>query len=212
MNNVTELIQSGQGEVKTLPLNLAIALVDQKFNISGTQICLWDAPNQTDVIYLKFNGQSKPAIPFRRGKIIRTPFTTIHVSVPGTGAGTATIAYGTGDTDILSLLPNVSEASEVLEDIRDELQGDTTPDNWGNVAVGLVAVQVAAANADRNSIQIQAALGNTQTVWIGYANTVTNLNAAGSCPAGRCWWRDDYRGAVWAIAGGAGQVVHLDEV
>ena len=211
-SDIKRLIESGQGEIKVLPLDLSIALTDQRFTIAGTQIGLWDAPNQTDIIYLRLNEQSRPQIPFKRGKVLRVPFTEVYITVPAGLAGTAYILYGTGDQAILGIRPQVSEASEVLEDIRDELQGDQVPENWGNAAVGAAAVQILAANANRRSFHVQSALGNTQTIWVGYANTVTNINAAAALVAGQAFWLDDYRGPIYAIAGGAGQVVHYSEV
>jgi len=210
--NIKEQIQQGQGDPKLLPLNLAMALANVRFPIAGTQIGLWDAPSQTDIIYVRFNESDRALIPFKRGKMLRTPFTEIYITVPAGLAGTANFIYGTGDMDVFRIYPNVSESSEAIEDIRDELQGDLLPENWGNLVVGAVAAAVLAANANRRSFHVQAGLGNAQTIWVGYTNLVTNLNAAAALVAGQSFWLDDYRGPVWAIAGGAGQVLHYSEV
>jgi len=209
---IRELIQSGQAEPKQLTIDLATAVTDRKFTIAGTVLGLWDTPNQTDVIYIRFNENQRAQIPFKRGKVLRTPFTEIYVTVPAGLAGTAYLIYGTGEQSIFGVRPNISEASEVLEDIREELQGDQTPENWGNAAVGLVQSQILAANADRKGFHVEAGLGNAQTIWVGFDNTVTNLNAAAALVAGQSFWLDDYRGPVHAIAGGAGQVLHYCEV
>ena len=89
-----------------------------------------------------------------------------------------------------------------MSDVRVDIEG----------AVGLAQAQILAANADRRSFHVQAGLGNAQTVWIGYTNLVTNLNAAAALVAGQSFWLDDYRGPIHAIAGGAGQVLHYSEV
>ena len=210
--NIRELVQQGQGDPKLLTLDLTIALNNERFPIAGSQFGLWDAPNQSDIIYVRFNESTKAQIPFKRGKLIRAPFTEVYVTVPAGLTGTAYFLYGMGDMDVFRIHPNVSESSEVMEDIRDELQGDLVPENWGNAAVGLVQAQILAANANRRSFHVQAGLGNAQTVWIGYDNTVTNLNAAAALVAGQSFWLDDYRGPIHAIAGGAGQVLHYSEV
>jgi len=210
--DLKRLVDSGQGEAKVLEVDLSIPLTDQRFTIAGTQFGLWDAPNQSDLIHVRFNEQSRRRIPFKRGKVIRTPFTEVYITVAAGLTGTATIVYGTGEESVFRLHPNVSESSEVLEDIRDELQGDQTPENWGNATIGAVQAQVLAANADRKSFEVQAGTGNTQTIWIGFDNTVTNLNAVKALVASQSFWMNDYRGPVHAIAGGAGQVLHYLEV
>lgn len=211
-SDIRELIRAGQGDIKIIELDLGTAITDQRMTIAGNEIGLWDTPNQSDYIYIRFNEQSRKQVIFRRGKVLRTPFTEIYVTIPAGLAGNAYLVYGTGDPGIIAIHPNVSEANEVMEDIRDELQGDQTPENWGNQAVGAAQVQVLAANADRKSFHVQASHGNAQTIWVGFDNTVTNLNAAAALVAGQSFWLNDYRGPVHAIAGGAGQTLHYSEV
>jgi hypothetical protein len=193
-------------------LNLATVLNNVRFKIAGSQFGLWDAPNQSDTIQVRFNESTRAQIPFKRGKLIRTPFTEVYITVPAGLTGTAYFIYGMGDMDVFRIHPNVSEASEVLENIRDELQGDQLPENWGNATIGAAQAQVLAANANRRSFHVQAGQGNAQTIWIGYDNTVTNLNCVAALIAGQSFWLEDYRGPIHAIAGGAGQVLHYSEV
>ncbi len=209
---IHKLVGQGIGQPKSLTLNLATVIADTEFRIVGTQIGVWDSPNQTDTIQIRFNQSTAQQIPFKRGKLITAPFELIYITVPAGLAGNMVILYGFGSMELFRLYPNASEASETMADMLNELQGDQLPDNWGNAIIGAAAGAVFAANADRKSFEVQAGLGNAQTVWIGYTNFVTNLNAVKALVAGQSFWMNDYRGPVWAIAGGAGQVLHTLEV
>lgn len=210
--SISQLIQSGQGDPKLIPLDLAVAMTDQPFSIMGSQIGVWDTPNQTDTIWIRFNENSRPAIPFRCGKLIRAPFRKVFITVPAGLTGTAYLLYGVGEQNIFEIDPSLSKASEFIEAIRDELQGDLVPENWGNAAVGLAAVQIITTNAYRRSYEVQAGAGNVANIWIGYTNLTTSLNAIKVLAAGQSFWQHDYRGEIYAIAGAAGQVLHYTEV
>lgn len=212
--NIAEFIQQGIGQPRKLTLDLAIPLANQKFAISGTQFGVWAAPLQTDEIQVRFNANQNVQIPFQRGRVLAVPFNKVFITVPAGLTGNMDILYGHGSMDLFRIFPNAfdTDMTVVLTNIQDELQGDVLPENWGNAAAGLVQAQIIAANANRRSWHVQAGLGNAQTVWIGFDNTVTNLNAAAALVAGQSFWLDDYRGPVHAIAGGAGQVVHFSEV
>jgi len=113
------------------------------------------------------------------------------------------------------MLDNRGAVSGDLATIRDELRGDTAPENWGEVTVGAAQVQLLAANNNRKGCWIDADYNNTGLVYLGFDNTVTT--AAGGANwfkclvAGQGWGVDDYRGAIHAIATAAGQLVGTGE-
>lgn len=212
--NIADYIQQGIGQPRRLTLDLSIPLANQQFSISGMQFGVWSAPLQTDEIQVRFNQNQAVQIPFQRGRVLAVPFNKVFITVPAGLAGNMDILYGHGSMDLFRIFPNAFDVdlTAVLTNTLNELQGDTAPENWGNLIVGAAAVPVVAANANRKSIQCQASHGNPQQIWLGYTNAVTNLNACAALVAGQPWWRNDYRGPLYAIAGGAGQVLHFDEV
>ena len=212
--NITEYIQQGIGQPRKLTLDLSIVLDNQEFAISGTQFGVWAAPLQTDEIDVRFNANQAVSIPFQRGRVLAVPFNKVFITVPAGLTGNMDILYGHGSMDLFRIFPNAfdTDMTVVLTTIQDQLQGDLLPENWGNAAIGVVQAQVLAANANRKSFEVQAGLGNAQTIYIGYTNLVTNLNAVKALVAGQSFWMNDYRGPVHAIAGGAGQVLHYLEV
>ena len=99
----------------------------------------------------------------------------------------------------------------ILEDILEDLRGDTTPEGFDRVAVGTSAVQVIAANANRKGCSVQAQWNNSGIVFIGFDNTVTATKYADNFAAGEGFSWDDYRGDVYAIGSAAGQYVGYGE-
>jgi len=103
--------------------------------------------------------------------------------------------------------------SESVDGVLGQLRGDTTPENWGNeITVGnAAAVLIFAANADRKAGSIQAKSINTGKVYIGYDNTVATTKWIAELQAGQSYATDDYRGALFARADAAGQLVGYGE-
>lgn len=206
------MVESKLAQPRRLTLNLALPITDQEFHIGGTMLGIWDAPNASDTILVRFNEQSADQIPMKRQKAIVTPFHKVFITVAAGLTGNMDIIYGSGTIEYFRMYPNVAETTVALEAIRDELQGDLIPENYNTPVVGLVAVQVLAANANRKGFDLQGGLANAGNIYIGFDNTVTAANCTAGLVAGQSYSRDDYRGDLYAIASAAGQLLNVGEV
>lgn len=103
-------------------------------------------------------------------------------------------------------------SGSVFDNLLNELQGDTTAENAGRSTVGVAAVQIVAANADRKGIDIQADPANTDFIYLFTDNTVSTAIWFAKLSPGQGWSRDNYRGDVYAISGTAAQYTGYLEV
>jgi hypothetical protein len=208
---------------KLIEVDLSIARNDYEVNASGDIIGVWLAPTVTDQITVKFNDTDQPAIPFVQGHVMETPFHRLYLTVASGGTGIVYIVYGASESgQLLRMLVNAQDIPAAmagmlttLEDIREELQGPTDDSDGGyaQVGVGLAAVQVVAANADRHGVIVTADPTNANAVYLGFDNTVAANNFFASFASGTYdrVQLTDYRGAIYAIAGGAGNNVGYGE-
>jgi hypothetical protein len=217
MNDMTEfsiakLIEQNIGQPKRLTLNLALPITDKQFDIGGTMIGIWDSPNANDTIQIRFNELSANQIPMKRQKVIVCPFDKVYITVPVGLAGNMEILYGSGTIEYFRMYPNVAEQAVVMDQIRDELRGDLDGAAYKTIVVGMAAVNVFIAWADRKGYEIQAGLGNTGNIYLGFNVAVTANNCFAALVAGQSHSRNDYRGTMYAIASAAGQILNVGEV
>jgi len=218
LEQLAEQIGSVGAVPHILQIDLAVAQTDVEYNIAADVIMVWMAPTISDQITIKINDQSGPAIPFVMGSKLRTPFTKVFISVPGTGAGTMYLMYGMGAMiDMAVTAQDVPGAMAgmltALQAIQLELQGSAAAGTFNQVNVGVAAVQVMAANANRIGCIVTADPTNANAVYLSFDNTVAANKfyanfAAGSFDSVPI---HDYRGAIFAIAGGAGNAVGYGE-
>lgn len=208
-SELEELVTTGKGQAKILNLNLALAMTDREFNLAGNEFGVWNSPTAADQITVKFNEQSAGGIIFKRGKVIRTTFIKFYITVPAGLTGNMEIVYGEGLSSIFGIAPNMGDGNE---DIINQLQGDTTPEGYGQTAVGVAAVNVIPTNATRKSCSIQAALGNAGTIYVGFDNLVAANNCVAELEPGDVYAIDDYRGDIYCISSAAGDDVNFGEV
>lgn len=206
---IAEMIENEIAQPKRLTLNLAIPFTDREFNIGGTMIGVWDSPNATDTIQIRFNQQSANQIPMKRQKVLVTPFNKVFITVPAGLAGNMEILYGSGTIAYFRMYPNEADS---LGQMIEELRGDLVAENYGTATIGVVAAVVLAANGNRKGFDLQSGLGNAGNIYIGFDNTVTAANNTAALVAGQSYSRDDYRGALFAIASAAGQLLNYGEV
>lgn len=213
--NIADYIQQGIGQPRKLTLDMSVALTNHRFAISGTQFGVWHSPLATDEIQVRFNQNQAVQIPFRRGRVLAVPFNKVFITVPAGGTGNMDILYGHGAMDLFRIFPAIPEPftsmETILGDMRAELQGDVLPEGYGIQAVGVAAVEVIPANADRKGCSIQARWDNGGIVYVGYDDTVgpANYQNCLSAEGGFVW--DDYRGPVFAEASVAAQEVGWGE-
>lgn len=100
----------------------------------------------------------------------------------------------------------VLTGNDPLSVIQGELQGDLTPENWGNEKdVGVAAAVAIAANTNRKAFSLQAKESNAGIIYVGFDNTVSSTKWVWQLQAGMAIDRDDYRGDLYAIASVASQ-------
>ena len=213
--NIQEMVMVGIGQPKKLTLNLALAFTDREFTISGTQFGVWNAPLSTDQIQVRFNESRAQEIPFNRTMILAVPFTKIYITVPAGMTGDMVLLYGHGSMDLFRIFPSVPEPftsmETILNSINRELEGDIAAEGYGADAVGLAAVEVIPANADRCGCSIQARWDNAGIVYVGFDNTVGPANYQSCLSAGDSYTWDDYRGPIFAEASVAAQEIGWGE-
>ena len=129
------------------------------------------------------------------------PFDKIHVSWAAQTGETLTIWIGNLAPEIMSIIDNRSPISDTLNDILEELRGNTTAGNFNTVQVssGAGGTQIVAANTARKSLTIQNLTGNTGNLYLGFDNTVSATKCIICLAPGQAWSIDDYRGAVQGL-------------
>jgi len=200
---------------RKITINLGIVAIDQPYNIAGNLFYVWEAPDVTSYISVRVNSTQQPAIEFRQMTGLITPFDKLYITTPAGQAGNLTLLIATEAPGLLSLIDNRSASITGLAGILAELQGVTAAGTFIGVTVGVAAVAVLAANANRKACLIQALSTNTGRVFLGFANTVTAGGAPGiwfaELQPGQAFCVDDYRGPIFGIATAAAQVVGAGE-
>jgi hypothetical protein len=209
---ITYVRRGPLGVPRMIEINLSVVATDQPYNIAGNIFYVWYAPTRSDQVTIKVNQTDQPAIPYRMGQGLGTPFDKLLITTPAGQTGTMYLLYGTEAPELLEIIDNRAALSGDITDMLAELQGDTTPENWGQATIGVAQSQVLAANANRKSFSIQAKSTNTGIVYVGYDNTVTSAKWWAELQAGQSCDGDDYRGALHAIATIAGQLIGYGEV
>lgn len=207
--------RASMGVPKTFRIDLTVPIVDQKYDISGNLFYIWTSPDEASFVNIKVNNNREPGIPYVAQTGLNTPFDKLYITTPAGQAGEMVIIYATEAPDLLQLIDNRSVTAMNLADLLLELRGDVTPENWGEITVGVAAVQLLAANVDRKACSICSDANNAGNIYLGFTNGVTT--AAGGnlwvecLRPGESWGVDDYRGPIYAIATVAAQLVGTGE-
>jgi len=215
--SIEQLVNANTGQAFALTLRAAEVLNEVEINISGKVFAIWNAPPPpTQFILIRFNKRSADPIRFTRGQVLAVPFNKIYVTKAAwaIGLGDMEILYGPDAFEVLRIYPNPPESglADILTSltaILGEVQGPQVPIAYGQTAVGLAAVQIFAANANRHGLIIQAPSTNgANFIYLGFTNAVVAANCFVQLAAGASWTCDDYRGDVYAIASLAAQAVN----
>lgn len=200
------------GVPRSITIDLAVAANDLPYAITGNLLYMIDAPDADSYIEVRFNKRNQSPIRMYRQMGFITPFDVVYITTPSGQTGNITMIYGGEAPEFLQLIDNRSATSLDMAAIRAELQGDTTPENWGTEkTVGVAAVQILAANANRKGCIIQSKGINGGQIYIGFDNTVTSSKWVVQLTGGMSVLFDDYRGDLYAIADTAGQLVGWGE-
>ncbi len=209
-----ELVRSTDiGVPRRLDIDLSVAAVDHEYSIAANVFYIIEAPDGSMYIDVRFNKLNQAQHRMYRQIGLMTPMHTVFITTPAGQSGIMTIIYGTEAPALLRVIDNRSATSLDMAQVRAELQGDTTPENWGTeetVGNG-AAVEIINVNAARKACIIQAKSTNTGIVYIGFDNSVTTTKWIAELEAGMSFAVDDYRGDLWARASAAGQLVGWGE-
>jgi len=124
-----------------------------------------------------------------------------HVDFQNPNAGQVIVEY-IMSIGLIQSSPSITGLSYVLA----ELQGDTSPEDWGTEkTIGVAQSEVLDANNDRKAFNVQAKSTNTGKIYIGFDNSVATNKWVAELQAGQAFMLDDYRGPIHAIASVASQ-------
>jgi hypothetical protein len=198
--------------ISAFDLDLALAENDREVNISGNFIYVLHAPNENSYISIKLNELSAPPIKLYRQMGIQAPHERIFMTLPASQAGTMNILHGFRDPAIFAIIDNRSATIEGIGAIRDELQGDTTPETWKTEkTVEATPVEILPANVNRKACIIQSKGTNAGLVYLGFDDTVATNKWIAELAAGQAFCVDDYRGPIWGRGSAAAQLVGYGE-
>ena len=209
---IKDIRQSRVALPTLINVDLSTADADRRFNISGNVFYIWSAPDSSAYVQVRFNERDQAQIPFYQQTGLKVPFDCFYLTVPAGLTGTMVLLIASEAPEFLEVIDNRSATSAELTEIRAQLQGDSAEETWGTEkTVGVAAVQILAANADRKGCIIQSKAANAGLVYIGFDNTVATNKWIAELGAGMSFDIDDYRGALYAIASAAGQLVGYGE-
>lgn len=198
----------GLNASREINIDLSIAVADKEFNLSGNFFYVKEAPDSEVNIDVKVNSSGNNAISWTHQTGFVHPFNRIYITTPAGQTGTMKILIAAQAPDLFSVIDNRS-AQGVLA----ELQGDTTPENWGwEITVNSTeSILILALNENRKSCSIQSKSTNGGKVYIGYGNAVSPNEWIAELQAGQSYATDNYRGTLYARADTMGQRVGYGE-
>jgi hypothetical protein len=203
--------------VRRINIDLALAIVDQPYNIAGNFFYVWSTPETDSYIDIKVNNNlAGTEAPYYQQTGQKVPFDRLYITTPAGQTGNLILLYGTEWPDLVSLIDNRAAVSQDVADmlaelqiIAGELQGDLTFETFTNITVNAAPMQISAANANRKFAIVTV---QTPQVYIGLDNTVAaNKNMQTLAAIGNYCYFDDYRGPIWGLGNGAGRLVTLCE-
>jgi len=211
-NEQLAMARGGMINAQQIVINLAEALIDKPFNLAGNYFYVFDAPDQTSYIQVKTNATNQPAVSWVKQTGFLQPFTKLYITTPAGQAGNMTLLIASMAPELFTVLDNRSAISESMNDVLAQLEGDITAETFGpEKTVGVAAVSILAANANRKACCVQSKSTNTGIIYIGFTDAVTSSKWIAELQPGMSFSIDDYRGLIYAIATVAGQLVGVGE-
>lgn len=214
IQSIQEIRQRDAAMPRRIDINLAVAGTVE-LSIAGDLFYIWQSPDESSYVDVRINTTDQPLIRFVRMTGIKTPFDKLYITTPAGQTGTMTLIYATEAAGLMELIDNRSVTLANLAEIRDELRGETTFENYAGKTIGAAAVKIIASNVNRKGCCVQALKANTGLIYLGFDNTVTAGGAPGiwfaELQPGQSFSVDDYRGDIYAIGSAAGQIAGIGE-
>ena len=211
-DQLDQVHKMGLSPARQIQIDLSEVKTDREFNIAGNFFYIKDSPGLLEYIDVKVNSSGKPAVSWSKQTGFIQPFNRLYITTPAGQAGTMKILIASEAPTLFDILDHRSAISGAIQGVLDELQGDVTPENWGQKTIGAAQSVVLAVNANRKSFSIQAKSTNTGIIYVGFDNTVTSTKWWAELQPGQSCGGNDYRGPLHAIATAAAQLVGYEEV
>lgn len=203
-------VTSGWDNYKHVRIDLSTARADEPFGFVGEFLYIEQSSSSLAVAKIKFNRSNNPALDLEKHIKVETLFIEVFITNEALDHEWLDLVFGINFKYYREREP-ATEIS-ILEEIRDELQGDVTHIVFGCVPVGVGVVAILGANPDRKGLDLQAALSNVGIIYIGYDPTVTAVNTLAALAPGMSFTRNNYRGEIYAIASVAAQLLNVGVV
>lgn len=207
--------RTSMGVPKKIEINLAVPINDQLYSIAGNVFYIFSSPLEADNVGIKVNETREPMINYAVHCGLITPFYRLYITTPAGQTGTMTIIYGTEAPDLMEILDHRSTTIADFAAILNELQGDMAYEDYFGQTIGVAAADVLMPNANRKACWFDALSTNTDSIFLGFSNSMTAGGAPGTwfkeLLPGTGWGVDDYRGAIYARAAVAGQILGVGE-
>ena len=211
--DIIKLVEGGVlGEPQLIRINLDTATTNQLFNISGNFISVQDASDANTQIDIGFNRANNTKVPFTKGLQFIIPYKNFFASwTAQTGKFVDLLTYSFAP-ELFQIIDNRSQQSstETLEDILEQLAGDTTSEIQGEQFTLDGNSQTAiAANTDRVGAMLYNPVGNG-VVYLRFGGSVTAVNCAIIIQGGTSFSIDNYRGDL-NVLGTNTEKIHVSE-
>jgi len=214
----TDAIDAFKGKTQTLLKKWSFdlnAAGSQTINISGNFIYVVDATDGIATIGVQFSRLDSDIDSFTlsKGLGIIHPFDKLYVSWSAQTSKTLTIWIGNLAPELLNVIDNRSAVAldTLLTNIRDDQRATTGTAVAEQTINTTPEVNILAANTARVSFSVQAKDTNTHVVYVLYSTGVLSTKYKYILFPGAVLVDNKYRGAVYAIASAAGQLVGVQE-
>ncbi|MDD3906536.1 MAG: hypothetical protein PHS46_08470 [Candidatus Omnitrophica bacterium] len=212
---VIRMITAGDiAEPVSFELPLDTVTDNWQFPVAGNYFGVIDATDQSVEISVRFNKEQNEALSFSKGLYMVRPYNQLFLSWEAQAGKTVTIIISAYAKELFEIMDfrSATQLSSDMSDLLDQIKGVATPLGFDLVTLDTDPHLVVAANTQRRSVIIQAALGNTSTVYIGFDNTTATTKYVVALKPGDQYSIDDYQGAIWASSATATDKVSYGEV
>ncbi|MBU0606029.1 MAG: hypothetical protein KKH77_07055 [Candidatus Omnitrophica bacterium] len=196
----------------SLPLDTATE--NLQLNFAGNYFGVIDASDQSAEIAVKFNKQQSESLTFSKGLYMVRPFNQVFLTWAAQTSKTIDIIISAYAKELFEVMDfrSATQLSADTADILDQMKGVATALGFDLVTLDTDPHVAVAANTQRRSVIIQAAAGNTSTVYLGFDNTTATTKYVVALKPGEIYSIDDYQGAIWASSATATDKISYGEV
>ena len=196
------------------PFLLDTAQTNFKFAMAGNFLYALETTDANVSINVRVNNLSEQTFTLRQGLGCVTPFQDLYFTWEAQAGKSITLVIGVEAKKFLEFIDNRSQAqsTSVLEEIRDQLKGDTAEENWDTEkTIGTSASLVLASNSNRKSFVVQSKESNTGLIYLGFGSSVTSSKWFKQLEPGETFGLSNILAPIYAISDTAGQLLGYGE-